>query len=497
MLFFLKYSVDIVFCTIILCLLGKGKVFSFKFGPVAGGDGDQVQVYTFSNFPSNKTALHMPCEESNMFATKCMCHIRCTTPNCENAIKLCDKYKIRGGANNRFTTLKRVPTAEESARFDVSNYAHSMSEIHSDSKWKSLEAKILGSLTSPSRKSFNDMVKSLQPKTAKKILKNLFQSPSTEKYCPTLYKNSSNHQNAQKDQEDFLRDGISLVALSYKAPKTLLNSMKTWKQSGLLDAVTEKILILNDPSPEEYSIALEYGFRVIEPNSIPNSKMSKPNVFTISAAFYYALQIISTDYLLFLENDFKMDVDLPKGRLEEELLVGAGLLQSGIQIIRLQSRKYQGCGTFKDCEHHGIHLGASTPAERTRNWFAFYCKGRRNSEPYVSDCSSEPDYRCFTSWDTNWTLNAVLIKKSTIVTKKYKVKDKSLSIAEIAISQWEKQDGLESIMIYGYPWQEWRVPICISYHGLFLNEEIETEWRVPICISYHGLFLNEEIETGA
>ncbi len=95
MLFFLKYSVDIVFCTIILCLLGKGKVFSFKFGPVAGGDGDQVQVYTFSNFPSNKTALHMPCEESNMFATKCMCHIRCTTPNCENAIKLCDKYKIR------------------------------------------------------------------------------------------------------------------------------------------------------------------------------------------------------------------------------------------------------------------------------------------------------------------------------------------------------------------------------------------------------------------
>lgn len=49
--------------------------------------------------------------------------------------------------------------------------------------------------------------------------------------------------------------------------------MKTWKQSGLLDAVTEKILILNDPSPEEYSIALEYGFRVIEPNSIPNSKV--------------------------------------------------------------------------------------------------------------------------------------------------------------------------------------------------------------------------------
>jgi hypothetical protein len=29
-------------------------------------------------------------------------------------------------------------------------------------------------------------------------------------------------------------------------------------------------------------------------------------------------------------------------------------------------------------------------------------------------------------------------------------------------------------MAYGYPWQEWHVPICISYNGLFINEEIET-----------------------
>ena len=39
-------------------------------------------------------------------------------------------------------------------------------------------------------------------------------------------------------------------------------------------------------------------------------KMAKNNVVTIGAAFYYALQMISTNYLLFLENDFKMDVEL-------------------------------------------------------------------------------------------------------------------------------------------------------------------------------------------
>jgi hypothetical protein len=36
-----------------------------------------------------------------------------------------------------------------------------------------------------------------------------------------------------------------------------------------------------------------------------------------------------------------------------------------------------------------------------------------------------------------------------------------------------KQDGFESVMGYG-KWMSWRVPICISYNGLFIHEEIET-----------------------
>lgn len=97
------------------------------------------------------------------------------------------------------------------------------------------------------------------------------------------------------DQKHFLANGVSLVALSYQAPRTLLNSMKTWRQSGLLEVVAEKIIILNDPSPEEYAIALEFGFKIVEPQDIPGAKMSFPNVLTISAAFYYALKLIKTE----------------------------------------------------------------------------------------------------------------------------------------------------------------------------------------------------------
>jgi hypothetical protein len=100
---------------------------------------------------------------------------------------------------------------------------------------------------------------------------------ANSKYCHFRYSNARNNSivssKAKRDKKEFLKDGISLVALSYKAPMTLLNSMKTWKVSGLLDVVSEKILIVNDPTPEEYAIGLEFGFRVVEPKTIRNAKV--------------------------------------------------------------------------------------------------------------------------------------------------------------------------------------------------------------------------------
>jgi hypothetical protein len=53
----------------------------------------EVVEYDFNSFPKDLVSLHMPCEESNMFATKCMCHIKCTDPKCNNARSLCSKYE--------------------------------------------------------------------------------------------------------------------------------------------------------------------------------------------------------------------------------------------------------------------------------------------------------------------------------------------------------------------------------------------------------------------
>ena len=75
-----------------------------------------IEKHTFEDFPSDRIALHFPCKESNMFATNCACHVKCTELTCQNAMDLCKKYRdsvgckyvlIRGGKTKKIATLKR------------------------------------------------------------------------------------------------------------------------------------------------------------------------------------------------------------------------------------------------------------------------------------------------------------------------------------------------------------------------------------------------------
>ena len=57
----------------------------------AAAAGDLV-VMKLEDFEEDRLALHFPCKESNMFATNCACHLRCTGASCANAVDVCNKY---------------------------------------------------------------------------------------------------------------------------------------------------------------------------------------------------------------------------------------------------------------------------------------------------------------------------------------------------------------------------------------------------------------------
>jgi hypothetical protein len=75
-------------------------------------------------------------------------------------------------------------------------------------------------------------------------------------------------------KERFLSEGIALVALNYHAPLTLVNTLRTWNSTGLLNMVSERLMILNDPFPQELAMATEHGFQILQPNDIPNVQVA-------------------------------------------------------------------------------------------------------------------------------------------------------------------------------------------------------------------------------
>lgn len=172
----------------------------------------------------------------------------------------------------------------------------------------------------------------------------LFQSmTSRTKLCPQAVPVDSNGDGKGLDDRKnrFLNKTIAVAALSYRTPRTLANSMRSWNESGFLHLMNERVALLNDPLVVDRAVAASHGFELKEPSYFEGAKTSRPNVFTIGAAFYHVLTLLRSDFVVFLENDFKIDSSLSLEIIAQELLAAAGMLERGAEVVRLMSRKYQ------------------------------------------------------------------------------------------------------------------------------------------------------------
>ena len=168
----------------------------------------------------------------------------------------------------------------------------------------------------------------------------LFQSmTSRTKLCPV--DSNGDGEGLDDRRNRFLNKTIAVAALSYRTPRTLANSMRSWNESGFLHLMNERVALLNDPLVVDRAVAAAYGFELKEPSFFEGAKTSRPNVFTIGAAFYHVLTLLRSDFVVFLENDFKIDSSLSVETIAQELLAAAGMLERGAEVVRLLSRKYQ------------------------------------------------------------------------------------------------------------------------------------------------------------
>ena len=100
-----------------------------------------------------------------------------------------------------------------------------------------------------------------------------------------------------------------------------------------------------------------------------------------------------------------------------------------------------GCSGFRTCKGQANRpeWGGQTTRARRRNWLSFYCDAPSDTgkvpSGLVANCvgpsrqaaqlaarsaaiadertaaSEPPRFKCFTSWDSNWSLNAVMVHR--------------------------------------------------------------------------------------
>lgn len=79
-------------------------------------------------------------------------------------------------------------------------------------------------------------------------------------------------------EAEVIKKKLALAAISYRAPKSLRNSMESWRAGGLLDIVDERMLFLNSPSDEDWEIAREYDFDVYTTDEHHGNVMVGPSI---------------------------------------------------------------------------------------------------------------------------------------------------------------------------------------------------------------------------
>ncbi len=435
---------------------------------------------TFSeSSPPDSPLFDIPCPGKTDGNPVCACQVNCQATGqsapCAKSISVCDSLSgcTQADVNPQQTwaTLKRSASDEELALIQAPVTSWTMDDVD----------KAFGS-------GYNNPLKDPADPRVSDILSRAgidSSSPLSTKSADLCHGGEPQYkpENPPTSYADIADNTLGVVALTLDTPATLLNSMLTWSKSGLLDVTSEKLLIANKGIPSEVALGLDYGFHVLEPSSIPNAKLnpSKSNVITIGSAFHAALDTLSTDYVLFLEKDFSADHTLDEKTFMREIATAIQLLEEGAWIIRLRSRSQQGCDSFKDCGKAAKWSATHEPDRRKNHW-SFYCDNYAElpgASNMISQCVDDGivEYRCHTSRDTNWSLNAVLVKREVMMEATPQIPGTRPfpegSIANFGLSTFDDQMGFEGKMIEPYNWGQYKIPICISIRGAFFHAEVD------------------------
>jgi len=109
---------------------------------------------------------------------------------------------------------------------------------------------------------------------------------------------------------------LGICILTWNKPKTLKNTLKSYEKFGLLDIVTEKIILCQENNQDEINIAKSFGFTIYH---------TEKNI-GIGKGIFLLTKKLTSKYMIFLENDWELLND----KFTSEILTPINYISHGI-----------------------------------------------------------------------------------------------------------------------------------------------------------------------
>jgi len=148
---------------------------------------------------------------------------------------------------------------------------------------------------------------------------------------------------------------ISVGILSWRSGQTLVDTLTTYYQNGLLDLIDDIYILFQEVSQEDELIANHFG--------IPFT--SKQDNIGIGKAFIELTQTAKYDNVLILEHDWKLCE--PSETVYSRLKSGIDLLENNHQCVRYRHRTNPGYPHFsfnyigRELEYYDEEINAHPP----------------------------------------------------------------------------------------------------------------------------------------
>jgi hypothetical protein len=194
---------------------------------------------------------------------------------------------------------------------------------------------------------------------------------------------------------------ISIGILSWNSNQTLRNTLKSYKENGLLDMVNDVTIFFQEVLEIDKQIAEEFSIPYIGANE---------NI-GIGKAFMLLAENAKSDYVMILEHDWEL-IENQKITYDR-LFSGIKLIQDGYSSIRYRHRKNPGQPLFTEGPYKGNELNFYEPSTEllsphlldSIHWIDY------PEQKFCDKIQKQNEYFITTSRWGNWTNNPCLYKK--------------------------------------------------------------------------------------